>query len=176
MMSLAERKAFAETIKPAVKGQSDKFSWRLYQRALKRGRERVYISGWNSIRGIPFEPDLAALKAGDRKQRQWLMIGEEIEEGGWFHGARIQSVTRKGMQRVDESFAYGPGFYTKSWLDVTDWFWSAYLEKGRCIIHGDYAHEWMRINRNARKCKHCGSHQKRAVVTIKTIKRVESWA
>lgn len=175
MSSAAERKAFAETIKPAVKGQSDKFSWRLYQRALKRGRERVYISAWNNILGIPFDPALAALKAGDRKQRAWLMIGEEIEESGWFHGAWLQGVTRKG-QRVDESFAYGPGHNTGAWLDVTDWFWKAYLERGRCIIHGDQSHDWLKINRNARKCKHCGAHQRRTVLTVKKIERREAWA
>jgi hypothetical protein len=174
-MNEKAKKEFAASIKPAVRGVSDKFSWRLYQRALKRGRERVYISAWNNILGIQFEPDLAALKAGDRKQRSWLMIGEEVESGGWFHGSRIQSVVRKGMQRVDESFAFSPAFNTGAWLDITEWFWSAYLAKGRCIIHGDQSHDWQAINRNARKCRHCGEHQRRSVVTVKSLKRLERW-
>jgi hypothetical protein len=172
----SERKAFAESIKPAVKGQSDKFSWRMYQRALKRGRERIYISAWNSITGTPLTPDLEALKAGDRKQRAWLMIGEAVEESGWFHGAQLQHVTRKGTQRVDGSFAFGPAFNTRAWLDITDWFWSAYLRQGRCIIHGDHSHSWLKINANARKCTHCGKHERRTVVTKKTIERVNRWA
>lgn len=173
--SAQERKEFAKTIKPAVKGQSDKFSWRLYQRALKRGRERIYISAWNNIIGEVFQPDLEALKAACRKQRAWLMIGEAIGEDGWFHGARLQGVTRKG-QRVDESSAYSPGFNTGAWLDITDWFWDAYLRQGRCIIHGDWSHNWLQINRNARKCEYCGKHERRSIKKVQTIKRKEIWA
>lgn len=174
-MSPAERKAFAESIRPEVKGQSDKFSWRLYQRALLRGRERVYISACNNITGKPHLPDFAALKAGDRKQRAWLMIGEAISDDAWFHGAQMQGVTRKGA-RIWESYAHSPGFNTKAWIDVTDWFWTAYLARGRCIIHGDYAHKWLQINRNARKCTYCGKHEHRTVITRKKIERLEVWA
>jgi len=174
-VNAAERKAFASSIKPAVKGHSDKFSWRLYQRALKRGRERVYISAWNNILGQPFEPNLAALKAGCKHQRAWLMIGEAIGDDGWFHGLRMQSATRTG-QRVDESFAYSPAFNTGAWLDVTDWFWKSYLERGRCIIHGDLSHKWLQINRNARKCAYCDKHERRTVRTIKKVERLEVWA
>lgn len=175
-MSQAERKAFAESIRPEVKGQSDKFSWRLYQRALKRGRERVYISAWNNILGVPFVPDLAALKAGDRKQCAWLMIGEEVHSDGFVSAMRLQSATRKGMGAIGELFSFGPGHRPAEWLDITDWFWSAYLRQGRCIIHGDHAHKWMQINRNARKCTYCGKHEHRTVVTRKKIERLEVWA
>lgn len=175
-MTPSERKAFLESIKPEEKGQSDKFSWRIYQRALKNGRERVYVSAWNNITGEVITPDLEALKAGDRKQQCWLMIGREIMDDGWFHGAKLQSVTRKGMQKVDGSFAFGPGFNTSAWLDVTEWFWSAYQTQGRCIVHGDYAHNWISINSNARKCAYCGKHERRTVATKKITKRVESWA
>lgn len=174
-MNAAERKAFAESIRPAVKGESDKFSWRLYQRALKRGRERVYISAWDNLFGEPFTPDLAALKVGDKRQRAKIMFGNAIQKDGWFHGASIQSITRKG-NRVDESFAYSPAFETRNWLDITDWFWDAYLARGRCIFHGDWSHSWLQINRNARKCEYCGVHQHRTVVTEKVIKRRDVWA
>lgn len=174
-MNAAERKAFAESIKPAVKGESDKFSWRLYQRALKRGRERVFICAWNNLYGVPFIPDLDALKAGCKKQRNQIVLGDAMHEGGWFHGMTIQSITRKGT-RVDEAFAYSPAFETRNWLDITDWFWEAYLARGRCIFHGDYAHSWLQINRNARKCAYCGQHQRRTVVTKKTIERREVWS
>ena len=174
-MNPSERKAFAESIKPEIKGQSDKFSWRLYQRALKRGRERIYISAWNNIIGAPLKPSFEALKAGDSKQCSWLMIGELVEGDGWFHGSQLRSVTRKGT-RVDESYAFSPAFNTKAWVDVTDWFWSAYLERGRCTFQGNYAHKWMQINRNARKCAYCSKHEHRTVVTRKKIERLEVWA
>lgn len=175
-MNTAERKAFAETIKPAVKGKSDKFSWRLYQRALKRGRERIYIAAWNNIIGETFEPDFEALKAGCRKQLAWLMIGEQVHPDGFVSAARIQSVTRKGCGAIGELWSFGPGHRPEKWLDITEWFWDAYLRQGRCIIHGDYAHSWLQINRNARNCAYCGKHQRRQVLTFKEIKRQDFWS
>jgi hypothetical protein len=164
-------KDFAVGIRPAVSGQSDKFSWRMYKRALKRGRESVYIMAWDQVTGDPFVPSLDALKAGDAKQRANLMLG--YLDDGWFHGSRIQRVTREGASLSD--FAYGPSFNTASWLDVTEWFWREYLERGRCIIHGEMTHEWVVINANARKCIHCGRHERRTVATVRRVKRVEVW-
>lgn len=46
---------------------------------------------------------------------------------------------------------------------------------GRCLFWKN-EHDWLQINRNARKCKHCGEHQRRTVVTIKKIERREAWA
>ena len=174
-MNAVERKAFAESIRPAVNGISDKFSWRLYQRALKRGRERVYISAWNNIIGDAFEPDFQALKAGCRKQRAWLMIGGEVHPEGFVSAKRLQCATRKGMGAIGELWSYGPGHRPEKWLDITDWFWDAYQRQGRCIIHGDQAHSWIKINRNARKCEYCGKHERRHVNTIKKIERREVW-
>lgn len=173
--SAQQRKEFAESIKPSVKGQSDKYSWRLYQRALKRGRERVYISAWNNIIGGEFKPDLEALKAGCRKQRAWLMLGDEIREKGFVSAVRMQSATRKGMGAIGELWSYGPGHHPEKWLDVTDWFWGAYIRLGRCVIHGDYSHKWIAINANARKCEYCGRHERREVRKVQTIKRIEVW-
>jgi hypothetical protein len=170
-MATAATKEFAASIRPAINGQSDKFSWRLYQRALKRGRERVYISAWNQITGA-IQPNLEGLKAGDRQQIGSLMIGGAIE-GGWFHGKRLLEVTRPGASLQD--FAYGPNFETANWLDVTDWFWREYLVRGRCIIHGESVHEWVAINANARKCAYCGHHQRRTVRTVRKVERVERW-
>lgn len=165
---------FAKQIKPSVKGTSDKFSWWLYKRARKYGRERIYIATINMIDGINLKPDLAALKAGDAKQRSRLMIGYEIESNGWFHGMRLHAVTNPGAASCD--FAYGPNFRTSDWLDVTDWFWKEYISRGRCIIHGDATHEWIQINANARKCAYCGKHERRTVKTVRTIERQEIWS
>lgn len=166
-------KEFAATIRPAVNGQSDKFSWRMYKRALKNGRERVYISTYNRITGETIKPSLDALKAGESIHRSQLMIGHAIDDG-WFHGSRLMAVTNAGRTLMD--FAFGPNFDTANWLDVTDWFWREYLARGRCIIHGDLVHEWVRINASARKCAHCGKHERRTVRTVHKVERVESWA
>lgn len=172
-MMTATNKEFAASIRPAVNGQSDKFSWRLYKRAVERGQERVYLSAWHPLDG-DFTPDLAALKAGDRRQAAGLMIGYPIAADGWFHGKRLLEVTREGASL--SNFAYGPNFNTKAWLDVTDWFWREYLARGRCIIHGDTVHEWLRITASSRKCAHCGKHERRTVETIRKVERVERWA
>jgi hypothetical protein len=171
-MTVASNKEFAASIRPAVNGQSDKFSWRLYKRALQRGRERVYISAWSVIWG-DMVPNLEKLKAGDGEQRGLLMIGDEIGPDGWFHGKRLLEVTREGASL--SNMAYGPQFNTKAWLDVTDWFWREYLARGRCIIHGDLVHEWVAINANARKCAYCGRHERRTVKTVRKVERCESW-
>lgn len=173
-MTPQERKDFAALIKPAVKGQSDKFSWRLYQRVEKLGRERVYIMAWDDMYGEPFTPDLAALKRGDKVQRNRLMIGT-MRDGGWFSGLKLFGVTIRGRAAYASSMAYSPQFNTSAWLDVTDWFWDAYLRQGRCIIHGDQVHSWLTINKNARKCAHCGKHERRSIETIKKIERREVW-
>lgn len=171
-MDAQARLAFAEQIRPAVRGKSDKFSWRLYLRAAKNGRERVYVSAWDNLYGKPFSPSLDALKAGEKLHLRLLYIGY-MHDGGFFSGQSVRDVCRHGKSHYD--FSYGPGFNTAGWLDVTDWFWGDYIRLGRCIVWPDQAHEWLMINRNARKCVHCGKHEQRRVITKKTVVRIDSW-
>lgn len=163
---------FANSIKPKANDGSDKFSARLYRRALKRGRENIYISSLN-IWGERVAPDLAALKAGDNSQKMRLMIGTMYSDG-WFHGVGLRTAAYDG--KTTERFAYGPNHDTANWLDITDWFWKEYLAIGRCLIWGSTAHRWIRINANSRKCAHCGKHQRRTVKTIRKITREEIWS
>ena len=171
-MDLQERTAFAQKIKPAVRSQSDKYSWRLYLRAMRNGRERIYISAWDNLHGQPFTPTLEGLKAGDRMHMRLLYIGYMHDER-YFSGQPVREVARHGKGHCD--YSYGPGFDTGHWLDVTDWFWANYIERGRCVVWHDSVHEWVMINRNARKCAHCGKHEQRTVVTKKIVERIDSW-
>lgn len=176
-MITKERREFAEAIRPAVRNQSDKFSWRLYQRASMRGRERVYIAAWNIGIGTPVVPDFEALKNMEGSQMSRLMIGEAIFDDGWFNGAQLQHVIRKGMQAVGASFSYSDTFNTKNWIDITEWFWKQYMIRGRCIfMHDAHAHSWITINKNARRCEWCRKHERRTVVTQKKITRKEVWS
>jgi hypothetical protein len=170
-MDAKERIAFANQIKPAERSKSDKFSWRLYLRAAKKGRERIYVSAWDGIYGRPFSPTLDGVKSGEKLHLRLLYIGQMHD--GHFLGQPLREVCRTGKGHCD--YSYGGAFNTANWLDVTDWFWSEYLERGRCIVWPDGTHEWAMINRNARKCKHCGKHEHRTVVTQKVIKRIDSW-
>lgn len=174
-MTPAERKAFAATIRPAVKGQSDKFSWRVHQRALKRGREQIFIMAWSDFTGEPFTPDFEALKRGEINQCARLMIGKMDDERRYFSGRKLYSVTRRG-EAYDSCYGYGRNFNLDAWLDVTEWFWTEYQRRGRCIIHPSQVHSWLKINANARKCVHCGKHERRTVHSVKKIERKEVWS
>jgi hypothetical protein len=173
-MDLQERTAFARQIQPKVRSKSDKFSWRLYLRAMKKGRERIYIGAWDNLFGQPHVPSLEGLKAGNRMDMRLLYIGYMHDDKKYFSGQPIREVARHGKAHCD--YSYGPGFNTAHWLDVTDWFWSAYIERGRCAVWHDQVHEWVPINRNARKCAYCGKHEHRTVVTKKIVERVECWS
>lgn len=170
-MSPAERKAFAATIKPAVRGQSDKYSWRMYQRALKNGRERVYLMAWNSIYGYR-PPAVEVLKTGFILANS-VAIGEMDQDGDGFAGKTIQEICQYRSATFDWSF--GAGHHVSEWIDITDWFWREYQRRGRCLFFKG-VHDWAQINRNSRKCKHCGLLQRRTIKTIKTIERKEVWA
>lgn len=168
MMGAQERKAFAASIKPQVKNESDKFSWRLYKRALKNGREKVYLMAWESIHGYR-KPDIEILKSGF-VPASILAIG--FKDGQWFHGASLRQVCTPGDPNHD--WAYAPGHYVAEWIDVTDWFWREYARVGRCLLWA-YVHDWMQINKNSRKCASCGKVERRSIKTVKEIKRKEVW-
>lgn len=167
--SAQERKEFAKTIKPSVKGQSDKFSWRLYQRALKRGRERVYLMAWSFIDGYR-APSLDDLEAGNTPAYQ-IAIG--VKNDDWFNGNTLRNICTPGTAKHD--WAYSPAHHVAEWIDITDWFWSNYLRIGRCLFW-KYEHSWLQINRNARKCEYCGKQERRSIKKVQTIKRQEIWA
>jgi hypothetical protein len=101
------------------------------------------------------------------------MIGHRYGDS-WFSGRRIGDVCLSGRERPDYNFAYAPGFGVSRWPDVTDWFWREYHRIGRCLFYRD-VHDWVNINRSARKCAYCGLHQRRTVQTRRTIERVEVW-
>lgn len=171
-----QREQAAEKYRPAVKGQADKYSWKLYQRMLKRGLERVYISSRDNVFGEQCEPpSLEKLAAGDSSQARRLMIGERYDFDGqaYFAGRQLRSALHTVGRNSELS--YGPGNNVEHWLDVTDWFWPEYERIGRCLFD-NYAHMWLTINKNARKCAYCGAHQRRSVETYRKIIRKEIWS
>lgn len=169
-MSASERREFAEAIRPSVKGKSDKFSWRLYQRALKKGREKVYLMAWNNISGAQ-TPDIDGMRSGFVSAN--VLAFGWIEDGAnWFHGSTVRQVCTTGAPRHD--WAYGPCHRVGEWVEVTDWFWTEYQRIGRCLFY-KYEHKFVEINRNSRKCEYCGKHERRKVETIKKVERKEVW-
>ena len=172
--SAQERKEFAFSFKPKEKGKSDKYSWRMYQRALKNGRQSVYLMAWNSINGYS-KPDISMLKDGFVSANMLAVGNFDFCGDGrdWFHGATVRQICTEGAARHD--WAFGPGHHTNEWVDVTDWFWSSYEKVGMCLFF-KHQHIWVSINRNAKKCDYCGKHIRREIKKVQTIKRVEVWS
>src|SRR5690606_17189849 len=125
MMTPPERKAFAATIRPAVRGKSDKFSWRLHQRSLKNGRERVYLMAWTFLDG--YRPASLGDLIGGHVHAYQIALGFLDRE--WFHGNTLRNVCTPGTPTHD--WAYGPGHHVAEWIEITDWFWDNYLRVGR---------------------------------------------
>lgn len=143
-------------IKPEVRGQSDFFSWKLYQWMKKKPYySKVYRSTWCNIEGITDKPEA-------------LYIGSGVDSEGWFHGVQLKSLCRDGAKM--QAWAFGPNFDTKNWIDCTDEFWANYMLVGVCAIHGDYSHKWVKDG-DSRECEYCNKveHKK-----FKMVKR-EYW-
>ena len=158
----------AKNFKPKVRGKSDKFSWNLY-RLLKdwEGREiSVVRIGWNTLDG------------GCDISRGSLYICCDLSVPDWMHGNQIVRVMCEGPKAANVAFGM---MGSKPWHhydreDVTEWFFREYADKGRCLLVPNWSHDWIEINVNARKCRHCGKHERREVYTKRTAKRIEAWA
>ena len=131
----------ANDIKPNVKGQSDFFSWQLFRWIRKNPTAfRVYAGTWNSIDGI--EPE-----------RPVFYIGYEREDSHWISARNLRNLCCANQDL--KSYSYGPCHDTANWVDVTEAFWSDYMKKGVCAIHGDNAHSWDEKDDGLRCCIHC---------------------
>jgi hypothetical protein len=140
-----------DEIKPKVRGKSDFFSWQLYRYMLKYkslSEQRIWSSTWNSCYGVD-------------REKPSLFIGSE-RDGCWIHARQLRNLCLSG-QKI-ERYAHGAAHDTKNWTDVTDAFWSDYLKKGVCAIHGDNAHNWS-VDGDLRACEYCGKKERRIVST-----------
>ncbi len=155
----------AKQFKPAVRGKSDKFSWRVFQflNYYKDVDIRVMRLGWNIVYGkVPLS----------KGQLYFVMDFDN----GLPVTANVQRVTVTGKDAAGCCVSWGGlPFVDLESEDVTDWFFLNYARIGLCLWQGDWAHDFIKINKNSRKCKHCGEHQTRTIKTKRTIKRSEAW-
>jgi hypothetical protein len=155
-----------KNFKPLVLGKSDKYSWRIFRFLRKYGRFglRVYRVGWCPLDGIV---------PSDRGHLMFV-----LDDGdGWPITAGVIRVTVVG----NDACGCVINWSGKNWNqlekeDVTDWFFREYARIGRCLFQPEWSHNFVKINRNSRKCRHCGEIHRRTVVTKKIIKRVDQWA
>lgn len=128
-------------IKPSVKGQSDFFSWQLFRWIRKNPTAfRIYVGTWNSVDGI--NPDHPV-----------FYIGYEREDNSWISARNLRNLCCVNQDL--QSYSYGPSHDTANWIDVTEAFWTDYMKKGVCAIHGDNAHEWDEKDDGLRYCIYC---------------------
>jgi hypothetical protein len=150
--------------KPVVNGTSDKFSWNIYKLLTKYSTAdiRVFKIGWNFAEGI------STLEKGSL----YFVIGDSP----WPSTASIVRSTSVGPKAVVCCVSWsGVPWKRLDKEDVTEWFFREYSRIGRCLFQPEWAHDFTAINRNSRKCKHCGVIQRREVVTKKIIKRESIW-
>lgn len=142
------------SIKPALRGKSDFFSWQLYRwvKASPHYTE-IWRGTWNSFTGLD-------------EKRPTLYIGR-MDEGLWMHGRTLRHLCRHGENL--ESFAYSPAHDTRRWVNVTDEWWAEYRQIGVCAIHNGTAHHWT-YGVEIRSCDYCGEVQRRGV-QIETVTR-----
>lgn len=139
-------------IKPTTKGKSDFFSWQLFRWVRKNPEcTKVWAGTWNNCTGVD-------------REKSVLYIGYE-RDGKWIHARQLTNLCTHGA-RLD-CFAYGTAHDTENWVDVTDAFWSDYMKKGVCAIHGDYAHNWSQEG-GRRTCSYCGKTEKRETRMVPT--------
>lgn len=162
-----EKKEMLKLIKPEKDKASDKYSWLLYQRVKKNGIEDVYVSTWSAFDG--HNPKrVESIDLGNTPSGL-IMIG--LMDGVFFHGNSLANIWTPRRPRND--WAFGPAHHTSEWVDVTDRFWSEYIEYGRCRFT-KMAHDYeLSDDGMSKTCRFCGDLRMKKVEIIP--KEVITW-
>ncbi len=172
-----------KSIKPKVRGQSDKYSWNLY-RFLEKNYKNTsfrfyhivdqddYVNGETIHKKVPFNINDVST--------YYIWVGKESVDGLWLYGNRLNSIISVGKERFTE-FA-NPWLRSKEYVDITNEFLKAYLKIGRCLFT-KHSYVWTAgsesrytyINKSSRRCNWCGKYQTRRIKKIQTIERKEVW-
>jgi hypothetical protein len=169
-------------IKPKVKGQSDKYSWNLYNflnklykkrdvgKYIKNQMEIVWLTNarWNGEH-IEFDPNNL-----NKGLNQLLIIPLGIENCRSFYS--MNSIMREG-----KAMEFALVWKKEELVNITDWFIENYIKDGRCVF--DRNHDrWMQYTENrftyvnsTRKCNWCGEWHKKEIHKEVKIKRKEVW-
>ncbi len=160
-------------IKPKVKGESDKYSWNLYNWMIKYKQHKsvfVYLEDGEEfdINNIDFAP-------------RNIIIGTRYSDG-CISGNRLSSIIYKGRGK-DDCWAFNKlgGWRYKDFHDISDIFWKKYLKLGRCLLYG-HSDMWLQgddnrytVVNNTRKCNWCGEWQHKEIKKVVKIERKEVW-
>lgn len=166
-----------KSVKPKNVKVSDKYSANLY-RFLKKNEHwgiSVFAPQWSMIDGSFKEFDFDDPNCGE------IYIGFR-DDFGWLVGNRLSHITC-GMRGYLESYCYAPGdgsFY-KNMIEITDWFYSEYKEKGRALwdvsgsmrMVGD--EDRFTVIGNTKRCNWSGRWYHKEVVKRQKTDRTDKW-
>lgn len=163
-------------IKPDAAG---KYSRRLYLWSFNFMRKHrtgslpsAFLTGCNGVTA-PCMLEAVAQRADYISRRHiWIGVADQYDPK-WIYGARPSEMANPNITKsTTETWALPNATPPE---DITKWFWKMYVQNGRCFVLGDIWHEWIQINRNSRKCRHCGKHERRHVETVRKVVRVDRW-
>lgn len=166
--------AYAASVKPAKRGRSDKFSWRLYRflSCFHGAFPQVYAHQINRADNKSFRPfDKATARPSE------LFIGR-LDADGWASGSYVCDILNTSYPLA--GYAFAPRFFVHA-VDVSDWFWPEYQRIGRCIwdpghvgfMEGTESRFELSPGGKARVCLWCGQRQK-LVTRVRRI-RERNW-
>lgn len=168
-----EYEELLKLIKPKKKGQSDKYSWQLYEFIRRNKYKNVYYykKNWD---GEPTELD------PDNISTYQIMVGNMYD---CLSGGRLRTIMSDSKDKYT-TFSFHPfgGWSNDEFVNITDWFWDKYIKLGRCLFDKQHVGWWTNdserytyINKNSRKCNWCGKWQHREIIKKQKIKREEVW-
>ena len=158
-------------IKPSVAAPaSDKYSRNLYNWMRAHGQrpsyDRVFCyqvdTDWKTFRGFDYRDTF----------RSDIFLGRPHECDGTPFGSPLRRVLCDDPERYNYV-----GIRTEHRIDITEWFWTRYIEIGRCLFDPDHR-DVMRhtedrfetINASTRRCRWCGVQQtKREEIITRTV-------
>lgn len=174
---IPDRAAYLKAIRPAVRGQSDKYSWLLF-RHLSRHNLAV------ELRVLAHQLDLAdnaTFRPFDKATAQSAQLFIGYLDDGWGCGAYLSDIINPTNRRWPGIGTAWPPRVLVHAVDVSDWFWPEYARIGRCVwdpghngfMVGTEGRFIIEAGKRTRLCNWCGQRQ-RLVTKRKTV-RVHAW-
>lgn len=149
--------AFLAAVTPASRSSEEKLSYNL-SRWLKR-------NGGLFVRAF-YAPEPGAL-AWDPAKTHPPMIYLGFPDDGWLHGARLSSILTMGTKA--DSWAYPPGEFDLPLVEITEAFWAAYIELGKCALDPEHSLYWPSdrfvesLDGGTRVCRWCARSEAREI-------------
>lgn len=168
-------------IKPQKRGESDKYSWNLYNflDKLFKKSEGEYYRRQLEIHWLHYSRwDGKYLEFDKNNLHLYQLVILPLGLGNGITFYSMKSALQKG--RATE-FAIPSSWEKKMLTNITNWFLKTYERDGLCIFDREH-NGWMLgakdrftyIN-NTRRCNWCGEWHIKEIKKIQTIKREEVW-